>query len=155
MLETFIKFQFSWSVVSDSLQPHGLQHARLLSPPLSPAACSNSCPLRQWCYLTISSSTTSFSFHLQSLPASESFPMSQLLASGGQNIGATTSVLPVNIQGWFPLGLVGLTSLHFMRLSSLLQHRNLKVSICQCSAFFMIQISDLYMTARKTIALPI
>ena len=137
------------------MQPHGLQHARLLSPPLSSAACSNSCPLRHWCYLTISPSAASFSFHLQSLPASESFPMSQLLTSGGQNIGATASVLPVNIQGWFPLGLIGLTSLQSMRLSSLLQHRDLKAPLCQCSAFFMIQISDLYMTTRKTIALPI
>ena len=93
--------------VSDSLQPHGLQHARPPCSSLSPGVCSNSCPLSQWCYPTISFSVIPFSFCPQSFPASRSFPISQLFASGGQNIGASASasVLPMNIQGWFSLGL--------------------------------------------------
>ena len=85
----------------------GLQRARLLHPSLTPWVCSNSYPLSQWCYLTISSSATPFSSCSLSFPASGSFPMSWLFASGGQNIGASASasVLPMNIQGWFPLGL--------------------------------------------------
>ena len=102
---------FSCSVVSDSLQPHELQHARLPYPPPSPGVCPNSCPLSQWCHPTISSSVVPFSSCLQSFPASGSFLMSQLFASGGQSIGASTSVLPMNIQDWFPLGLTGLISL--------------------------------------------
>ena len=96
--------------MSDSLQPYGLQHARLLCPSLSPRVCSDSCPLRPWCYLSISSSATSFSFCLQSFPASRSFPMSQLFTSRGQSTGASVSasVLPMNIQDWFPLGWTGL-----------------------------------------------
>ena len=74
-----------------TLQPHGLQHSRLPCPSLSPRVCSNSCPLSQWCYLTISSSATLFSFCLQSFPASESFPMNQFFTSGGQSVGATAS----------------------------------------------------------------
>ena len=98
--------QFS-SVVSDSLWPHGLQHARLPSPSPTPEACSNSCPSSLWCHPTISSSVFPFSSHLQSFPGSGSFPVSRLFASGGQSIGvsASTSVLPMNIQDWFPLGL--------------------------------------------------
>ena len=96
---------FSHSVTSDSLQPHGLQHARPPCPSPSPRACSNSCPLSQWYHLTISSSAIPFSSCLQSFPASGSFLMSQLLASGGQSIGASASAsaLPINIQSWFPL----------------------------------------------------
>ena len=98
---------------SDSLWPHGLQHARLPCPSPSPAVHSNTCPLSRWCYPVISSSVAPFSSRLQSSPASRSFPMSQLLVSGGQSIGlsASTSVLPVNIQSSFPLGLAGLISL--------------------------------------------
>ena len=98
--------------MSNSLRPHGLQHARLPCPSLSPEVCSNSCPLIQWCHPTISFSDTPFSCP-QSFPASESFPGSQLLTSSGQSIGASSSVsvLPVNIQGWFTLGLTGLISL--------------------------------------------
>ena len=90
-----------------------IQHARLPCPSPSPGVCSNLCPLSRWCYLTISSSTTSFSFCFQSFPASGSFPLSRLFVSGGQSIGASTSasVLSVNIQGWFPLGLTGFISL--------------------------------------------
>ena len=85
-----------------------LQHTRLLCPPLCPRVCSNSCPLSWWFYLTISTSATPFSFCLQSFPGSRSFLMSRLLTSGGQSIGvsASASVLLVNIQGWFPLGLI-------------------------------------------------
>ena len=104
--------------MSDSLWPHGLQHIRLLCLPLSSRIWSNSCPLTQWCYLTISFSAAPFSFCLQSFPASESFPMSQLFTSGGQSIGASASVLPMNIQGWFLLGLTGLISLLSKGLSS-------------------------------------
>ena len=96
--------QFSCSVVSDSLRPHGLQHARLPCPSPSPRVYSTSCPLGRWCYLTISSSGAPFSFCLQSFPASGAFPMSQSSALGGQSIGASASVLPINIQDWFPLG---------------------------------------------------
>jgi len=92
---------------------------RLFCPPLSPGVCSVSCLLSQWCYLTISSSATHFSFCLQFFTASGSFPVSQLFASGSQSIGASASasVLPVNIQGWFPLGLTGLISLQSKGLS--------------------------------------
>ena len=109
--------QFSLSVVSNSLQPYGLQHARLPCPSPSPGACSNSSPLIQWCHPTISSSIIPFSFCLQSFPASGPFLMSQLFASGGQSIGASPSVLPANIQGWFPLGLTSLISLQTKGLS--------------------------------------
>ena len=78
------------------------------APPLSPKVCSNSCALSQWCYLTISSSATSFSFCLSSFPTSKSFPISWLFASGGQSIGASATVLPMNIWGWFLFGLTGL-----------------------------------------------
>ena len=129
--------------MSDSLQPHGLQHARLPCPSLSPGVCSNSCPLSQWCYLINSSSATIFCC-LQSFPVSGSFPTSQLFASSGQSIRASvsTSVLPINIQGWFPLGLTGLISLQSKSLSSLLQHYNLKESFLQHSAFFVVQLSQ-------------
>ena len=111
---TKIPHQLTWlffrcSVMSDTLQLHGLQHVRLLCPPLSPVICSNSWPSSQWCYLTISSSAAPFSFCLQSFPALEFFPMSRLFfASGGQSTGASASVLPMNIQGWSPSGLTGL-----------------------------------------------
>ena len=105
--------QFSHSVVSDSLQPHGLQNARLPCPSPIPGVYSDSYPSSQWCHPTISSSVIPFSFCPQSFPASRSFQMSQFLISGGQSIGvsASASVLPVNIQGWFPFGLTGLISL--------------------------------------------
>ena len=97
----------------DSLQPHGLQHTRLPCPSPSPGVCSDSCPLSQWYHPTISFSVTPFSSCPQSFPASGSLPMSQLFALGDQSIGASAlvSVLPVIIQGWFPLGLTGLISI--------------------------------------------
>ena len=107
--------------MSDSLQPHGLQHATLLCPSLYPRVCSNSCPLSHWSYLTIPSSVTPFFSHLHSFPASGSFQMSQLFTSGGQRFGASASasVLPMIIQDWFPLGLTGLI-LHSKGLSRVL-----------------------------------
>ena len=112
----------------DSFWPHGLQHARLPCPSLSPGVCSNSCPSSQWFCLTISSSATLFSFCLQSFPASGSFPLSWLFASGGQIIGASASasVLPMNIQGWFPLGLIGLISLQSRGFSRVFSSTQLK-----------------------------
>ena len=110
-LRILLEFQFSRSVVSSSLQLHGLQHTRLPCPSLSPGACSDSCPLSQWCHPTISSSVVPFSSCPQSFPASGSFPMSRLFTSGGQSIGTSASELPMSIQGWFPLELTGLISL--------------------------------------------
>ena len=110
---------FSCSVTSDSLQPHGLQHAMLPYPSPTPGACSNSCPSRRWCHPTISSSVIPFSSHLQSFPAWGSFQMSQLFASGGQSTGvsASATVHPMNIQDWFPLVWTSLISLQFKGLS--------------------------------------
>ena len=109
---------FSRSVMSESLQPHGLQHARLPCLSQSPRACSNSCPLSRWCHPTISSSVVPFSC-LQSFPASGSFLMCWLFESGDQSFEASTaaSVLPINIQDWFPLGLTSLISLQSKGLS--------------------------------------
>ena len=129
------------------MQSHGLQHARLPYPPLSPGVCSSSYPLSWWCYLTTSSPTILFSFCLHSFPASGSFPVSWLFESGGQNIGASAlaSVLSMNIQGWFPLGWTGLISLQSKGLfQSLLQHHSSKASILWCSTFLMVQLSYIY-----------
>ena len=107
--QPFSSVQFICSVVSDSLQPHGLQHVRPPCPSPTPWVHSNSCPSSQWCHSTISSSVIPFSSCLQSFPTSESFPVSQFFTSGGQSIGASawTSVLPMNIQDLFTLGLAG------------------------------------------------
>ena len=123
--------------MSDSLRHHGLQHARLLCPAISPGVWYSSRPLSWWSYLTfISSSAASFSSCIQSLPASGSFPMSWLFTLGGRTIGASASasVLPMNIQGWFPLGLINWFDLLIIQgtLKSLLQHHNPKASILQC-----------------------
>ena len=111
--------QFSLSVVSDSLQPRGLQHPRPPCPSPTPRAYSNSCPLSRWCHPTISSSVDPCSSCLQSFPASGSFQMSQFFTSGGQTIGvsASASVLPMDIQDWFPLGWIGWISLQSKGLS--------------------------------------
>ena len=113
-----VQFSFSHSVVSNSLQPHGLQHTRLPCPSPTPGACSNSCPSSRWCHPTISSSVLAVSSQLQSFPASGAFPVSQFL-SGGQSIGASASasVLPMHIQDWPPLGWTGWISLQFKGLS--------------------------------------
>ena len=108
---------FGSYIVSNSLQLHGLQHDRFPWHPLSARICSKSCPLSQWCYLIISSSVTPFSLCLQSFPSSRSFPISQLLISVGQSIGSWASVHPINIEGWFLLGLTDLISLHSKGLS--------------------------------------
>ena len=115
----FQSAQFSCSVVSNSLRLHGLQHTKPLCPSPVPGVYSDSCPLSQWCHPTISSSVVPFSSCLQSCPASGSFQMSQLFASGGQSIGvsASTSVLPVNTQDWSPLGWTGWIPLQSKGLS--------------------------------------
>ena len=120
---------FSLSM-SNSLLPQGLQHARLPCPSPSPGVCSNSCPLKWWCHPTISSSAIPFSSCLQSFLASGSFPMSLFFASGGNSIGASASasVLPMNVQGWFPFGLTALISLQSKGLSSLFQHHSWSAS---------------------------
>jgi len=152
-----LSYQFSGSVMSNSLQPHRLQHSRLPCPSPTPRTYSNSCPSHWWCHPTVSSSVIPFSSCLQSFTASGSFPMSQFFTSGGQSIGvsALASVLPMNIQDWFPLGLTGWISLQFKWLStkSLLQHHSSKASFLWHSAFFIVQLSHPYMTTGKTIAL--
>ena len=134
--------------MSDSLQPHGLQQARLPCPSPTHRDCSNSCPLSWWSHPTISSCVIPFSSCPQSFPASVSFPMNQFFVSGGQSIGASasTSVLPMNIQGW----LTGWVSLQSKGLSRVFSSS--KASIFWCSTFFIVQISHSYMTAGKTIA---
>ena len=119
---------FSHSVVSDSLRLHGLQHDRLPSPSPTPGACSNSCSSSWWCRPTISSSVVPFSSCLQFFPASGSFPRSQFFASCGQSIGVSVSasVLPMNIQDWFPLEWTGWISLQSKGLSRLLSSISFK-----------------------------
>ena len=149
----FISVQFSHSVVSNSLQPHGLQHARPPCPSPTPGVYSNPCPSSQWCHPTISSSVFPFTSHLQSFPASGSFPMSQFFTSGSQSIGASASasVLPVDIQDWFPLRWTGWISLHSKGLSRLFSN-----TTGQKHQFFNAQLYHPtltpYMTNGKTIA---
>ena len=131
--------QFSRSVVSDCLRPHGLQHARLPCPLPTPGVYSNSCPLSQWCHTAISSSVVPFSSCPQSLPASESFPMNQLFTWGGQSIGvsALASFLPVNTQDWSPLGWTSWTSLQAKGLSRVFSNTTV-----QKHQFFGTQLSS-------------
>ena len=142
--------QFSLSVMSNSLWPHELQASLSITNSWS---CSNSCPLSQWCHPTVSSSVVPFSSCPQSFPASGSFQMSPFFASDGQSIGdsASASVLPMNIQNWFPLGWTGFISLQSKGLSrgvfSKLQFKSTN------SAFFTVQLWHLYMTTEKTIDL--
>ena len=147
--------QFSHSVGSNFLCRHGLQHTRLPCPSPTPRAYSNSCPLNRWCHPTISSSVVPFSSCLKSFPASGSFPVSQFFTSGGQSIGvsASASVLPMNIQDWFPLGWTGWISLLSKGLSRVFQHHSSEASILWHSAFFMVQLSHPCMTTGNTIAL--
>ena len=148
-------YQFSRSVMSNSLQPHGLQHARLPCPSPTPGACSNSCPSSRWCHPTISSSVDPFSSCLQSFPASGSFPMSQFFLSWPKHCSFSFNISPSNEHSgliffridWLDLLVVQGT------LKSLLQHHSSKASILQCSAFFTVQLSHPYMTTGKTIAL--
>ena len=152
----FSSVQFSRSVVSDSLQPHELQHTRPPCPSPIPRVHPDSRPSSQWCHPAISSSVVPFSSCSQSLPSSEAFPMSQLFTWGGQSIGvsALASFLPKKHTGlisfrmdWLDLFAVQGT------LKSLLQHHSSKASILWCSAFFTVQLSHPYMTTGKTIAL--
>ena len=148
--------QFSHSVMSNSLQPHEPQHARPPCPSPIPGVYPNSCPLSRWWHPTISSSVIPFSSCIQSFSASGSFPMNRLCASGGTGASASASVLPMNIQDWFPLGWTGMISLLSKgALKSLLQHHSSKASILWCSAFLIVQLSHPYITPRKTIALTI
>ena len=137
--------------MSDSLQPHELQHTRPPCPSPTPGVYSNSCPASWWCYPAISSSVVPFSSCPQSLPASESFPMSQLFPWGGQSIGvsALASVLPKNTQDWTRLEWTGWIG----TLKSVLQNHSSKASILQHSAFFTVPLSHPYMTTGKIIAL--
>ena len=146
MLLVISLVQSTYSVMSISLQPHGLQHARLPCPSPTPEAYPNSCPLSWWCHPTISSSVLPFSSHLQSFPASGSFQMNQLFASGYQSIGVSASNHSSRMD-WFNLLAVQGT------FKSLLQHHSSKASILWCSTFFMVQFSHPYMTTGKTIAL--
>ena len=151
-MHQFSSVHFSHSVVSDSLRPHGLQHARPPSPSPTPRAYSNSCPSSWWCHPTISSSIVPFSSCPQSLPASGSFPMSQLFPWGGQSIGvsASTSVLPMNTQDWFALGWTGWIFLQSKGLSRVFSNSNSsKALIFRHSAFFTVQLSHPYMTTGK------
>ena len=136
--------QFSCSVVSDSLQPHELQHARHPCPSPTPRACPDSCPSSRWCHPTISSSVVPFSSHLQSFPASGSFLMSHF-SSGGQSIGVSASVLPMNIQDWFPLGWTGWISLQSEGPSRVFSNTAVqKHQFFGSLAFFMVQLSHPY-----------
>ena len=131
---------FSCQVMSSSLRPRGLQHT---CPSLSPGVCSNSCPSSWWCPPTISYSVAPFSSWLQSFTSSGSFLVSQFFASGGQSIGASASVLPMNIQGWFSLGLTGLISL---QSKGLVHYHNSKTIMVQLSYLYMTTCVHLYMT---------
>ena len=134
----FSSVQFSHSVVSDYLRPHELQHTRPPCPSPTPRVYWNSCPLSRWCHPTSSSSVVPFYSHLQSFPASGSFQMSQFFTSGGQSIGvsASTSVLAVNIQDWFPLGWTDWISLQSKGLS-----RVFSITTVQKHQFFHAQLS--------------
>ena len=133
-----LSIQFSFSVVSNILRPHRLQHARLPCPSPTPRAYTKSCPSHQWCHPTISSSVVPFSSCLQSFPVSGYFPMDWFFASHGQSTGvsASASALPMNIQDWFPLRLTGCISLQSKGLSSVFS----KTTI-QKHPFFSTQLS--------------
>ena len=137
--QVFSSIQLSRSVMSDSLRPHAPQHTRPPCPSPTPRVHSNPCPLSWWCHPTISYCVIPFSSHLQSFPASGSFPMSQLFAGGGQSIGvsASASVLPMNIQDWFPLGWTGRISLQSKGLSRVFSNTTV-----QKHQFFSTQLSS-------------
>ena len=151
----FSSLQFGCSVMSNSLQPHGLWHTRPLFLSPAPRVYSNSYPSSQWCHPIFSSSVVPFSSHLQSFPASGSFQMSQLFASGGKSIGisASTSVLPVNIHDWFPLGLTGWIFLQSKGLSRVFKSISSKSIHSSVLTFFIVQLSHPYMTTGKKTAL--
>ena len=155
-MPSFSSVQFSHSVVSDSLWPHELQHARPPYPSPTPGVYPNSCPLSRWCHPTISSSVVPFSSHPQTFPSSGSFQMSQLFASGDQSIGTFSfSISPSSEHpelisfrmDWLDFFAVQGT------LKSLLQHHSSKASVFQCSAFCIVQLSHSYITTGKTTAM--
>ena len=140
-----VSIQFSCSVVSNSLRPHGLQHTRPPCPSPALRVYPNSWPFSRWCHPTILSSVVPFSSRSQSFPAPGSFSMSQFFTSGDQSIGvsALASVLPMNIKDWFPLGRLKLDPLAVQgTFKSLLQHHSSKASILWCTAFFIVQLSQ-------------
>ena len=147
----FSSVQSSRSVVSNSLQPHGLQYTRLPCPSPTARAYSNSCLLTQWCHPTISSSIVPFSSCLQSFLASESFPMSQFFASGGQSIRASTSalVLPINIQDWFPLGWTGWISFLSKGLSRVFSNMTVQSFYSSVLSFLYSPTVNPYMITGK------
>ena len=141
--------------MSDSLRPHGLQHTRLPCPSPTLGAYSNSCPSSKWCHATISSSVVPFSSCLQAFLASGSFPMSQFISSGGQRIGASasTSVLPMYIQDWSPLGWTGWISLQSKGLSRVFSNTTVQMYQLFGAQLFLVQLLHPCMTTGKTIAL--
>ena len=146
VFDLYIELLLSHSVMSDSLLPYGLKHARTPSPSPPPWACSNSHPLSQWCHPTISSSAIPFSSCLQSFPASGSFLMSVTCIMWQKYWSFTSaSILPMNIKDWFLLGLTGLFSLLSKGLSRIFS----SITILQCSAFYRIQLSHPYITTGK------
>ena len=135
---------------------HGMHHARLPCPSSSPRTCSNSRPLSRWCHPTISSSVTFFSSCPQSFPASGSFPVSPLFTSGGQSIGASAliSVLPMNIQDWFPSGLTGLISLQSKGFSRVFSNTTVqRHQFFSAQPSLWVQLSHPFMTTGKNMAL--
>ena len=152
VVQSVSSVQFSCSAVADFLRPHGPQHARPPCPSPTPRVYSNSSSLSRWCHPTISSSVIPFFSCFKSFPASGSFQIGQLFASGGQSTGvsASTSVLPKSTQDWSPLGWPGLDLLAVQgTLKSLLQHHSSKALILRCSAFFIVQLSHPYKTTGK------
>ena len=134
-----------------TLWPHGLQHARLPCPSLSPGVWSNSCPLNQWCHTIFSPSVAPFSYFLQSFPQSGCFPVSQLFASGGQHIGASQPSPSNEYSGLISFRIDWINLLAVLgTFKSLLQHHSLKASILQHSAFLVVQLSHPHMATGKT-----
>ena len=141
----FSSVQFSYSVVSDFLQPHEPQHARPSCPSPTPRVHPNPCPLSRWCHPPTSSSVVPFTSCPQSFPASGSFPVSQLFMSGGQSIGvsASTSVLPMNTQDWSPLGWTGWISLQSKGLSRVFSNTTVQKHQCfSTEDFFIVRFSN-------------
>ena len=152
---SFSSVKFSYSVITNSLLCHELQHAKAPCPSPTPRVYTNSCPLSQWCHPTISSSVVPFSSCPQSFPASGSFQMSQLFISSGQSIGvsASTSVLPMNTQDWSPLGWTGWISMKSKGLSRVFSNTTVQKHQFFGAVFFIVQLSHPYMITGKTIAL--
>ena len=154
-MRQFSSVEFSCSVVSDSLRTHESQHTRSPYPSPTPGVHSNSCPSSRWCHPAISSSVVPFSSCPQPLPASESFPMSQLFTWGGQSIGvsALASVLPMNTLDWSPLGWTGWISLQSKGLSRVFSNTTVQKQQFFGAQLSSVQLSHPYMTTGKTIAL--